>query len=130
MIEFFLKRPLFAGVMSFIVLLAGLITIPALPISQYPQISPPTVTVTSQYPGATAAMVMRSVTTPLEININGADGLQYMQSYSSANGTKIVLRGCDGGSAQNWTAEDDGTVRINGKCLAIAGHFFIACRCG
>src|SRR5580704_1802854 len=89
-IEFFLRRPLFAGVLSFIVLLAGLITIPNLPISQYPQISPPTVTVTSQYPGASAAMVMRSVTTPLEININGADGLQYMQSYSSANGTSVI----------------------------------------
>ena len=76
--------------MSFVVLLAGLITITTLPVSQYPQISPPTVTVTSQYPGATAEMVMRSVTTPLEININGADGLQYMQSYSSANGTSVI----------------------------------------
>jgi hydrophobic/amphiphilic exporter-1 (mainly G- bacteria), HAE1 family len=89
-IEFFLRRPHFAAVMSFVVLLAGLVTIPTLPIAQYPQISPPTVTVTSQYPGATAAMVMRSVTTPLEININGADGLQYMQSYSSANGTSVI----------------------------------------
>ncbi|MGA7355383.1 MAG: efflux RND transporter permease subunit [Candidatus Cybelea sp.] len=90
MIEFFLRRPHFAAVMSFVVLLAGLITIPTLPVAQYPQISPPTVTVTSQYPGATAAMVMRSVTTPLEININGADGLQYMQSYSSANGSSVI----------------------------------------
>ncbi len=90
MIEVFLKRPLFAGVLSFVVLLAGLITIPILPISQYPQISPPTVTVTSQYPGADAEAVVRSVTTPLEININGADGLQYMQSYSSANGTSTI----------------------------------------
>ena len=90
MITFFLRRPHFAAVMSFIVLLAGLVTIPTLPISQYPQISPPTVTVTSQYPGASAEMVMRSVTTPLEININGADGLQYMQSYSSANGTSVI----------------------------------------
>jgi HAE1 family hydrophobic/amphiphilic exporter-1 len=76
--------------LSFVVLLAGLITIPSLPISQYPQISPPTVTVTANYPGASAAMVMRSVTTPLEVNINGADGLQYMQSYSSANGTSVI----------------------------------------
>ena len=90
MIEVFLKRPLFAGVLSFIVLLAGLITIPILPISQYPQISPPTVTVTSNYPGADAEAVVRSVTTPLEININGADGLQYMQSYSSANGASVI----------------------------------------
>ncbi|HEY2475771.1 MAG TPA: efflux RND transporter permease subunit [Candidatus Cybelea sp.] len=90
MIEFFLRRPHFAGVLSFIVLLAGLVAIPTLPIAQYPQISPPTVTVTSQYPGASATMVMRSVTTPLEININGADGLQYMQSYSSANGTSAI----------------------------------------
>ncbi len=88
--EFFLRRPHFAAVMSFVVLLAGLITIPTLPIAQYPMISPPTVTVTSQYPGASAAMVMRSVTTPLEININGVDGLQYMQSYSSANGTSVI----------------------------------------
>ncbi|MBV8374614.1 MAG: efflux RND transporter permease subunit, partial [Candidatus Eremiobacteraeota bacterium] len=90
MIEFFLKRPLFAAVMSFIVLLAGAITIPSLPISQYPQISPPTITVTSQFPGADAESVVRSVTSPLEININGADGLQYMQSYSSANGTSVI----------------------------------------
>src|SRR5579862_487492 len=90
MIEFFLKRPHFAAVLSFIVLLAGLITIPILPISQYPQISPPTVTVTSNYPGADAEAVVRSVTTPLEININGADGLQYMQSYSSANGASVI----------------------------------------
>jgi HAE1 family hydrophobic/amphiphilic exporter-1 len=89
-IEFFLKRPLFAAVMSFIVLLAGLITAPTLPISQYPQIAPPTVTVTAQYPGADAESVVRSVTSPLEININGADGLQYMQSYSSANGTAVI----------------------------------------
>jgi HAE1 family hydrophobic/amphiphilic exporter-1 len=90
MIDFFLKRPLFAGVMSFVILLAGLITLPTLPISQYPQISPPTITVTAQYPGADAASVVRSVTSPLEININGADGLQYMQSYSSANGTAVI----------------------------------------
>ncbi len=90
MIEFFLRRPLFAGVLSFVVLLAGLITIPTLPISQYPQISPPTVTVTATYPGADAESVVRSVTTPLEININGVDGLQYMQSYSSANGTSVI----------------------------------------
>jgi hydrophobic/amphiphilic exporter-1 (mainly G- bacteria), HAE1 family len=90
MIEFFLRRPHFAAVLSFVVLLAGLVTIPALPIAQYPEISPPTVTVTSIYPGATAEMVMRSVTTPLEININGADGLQYMQSYSSANGESVI----------------------------------------
>ncbi len=90
MIEFFLRRPLFAGVLSFVVLLAGLITIPTLPISQYPQISPPTVTVTAIYPGADAESVVRSVTTPLEININGVDGLQYMQSYSSANGTSVI----------------------------------------
>ena len=90
MIEVFLKRPLFAGVLSFVVLLAGLICIPILPISQYPQISPPTVTVTANYPGATAAAVVRSVTTPLEININGSDGLQYMQSYSSSNGIVTI----------------------------------------
>jgi len=90
MIEVFLKRPLFAGVLSFVVLLAGLICIPVLPISQYPQISPPTVTVTANFPGADAEAVVRSVTTPLEININGADGLQYMQSYSSSNGNATI----------------------------------------
>ncbi len=90
MIEVFLKRPLFAGVLSFVVLLAGLICIPILPISQYPQISPPTVTVTANFPGADAEAVVRSVTTPLEININGADGLQYMQSYSSSNGISTI----------------------------------------
>jgi HAE1 family hydrophobic/amphiphilic exporter-1 len=90
LIETFLKRPLFAGVLSFVVLLAGLICIPILPISQYPQISPPTVTVTANFPGADAESVVRSVTTPLEKNINGSDGLQYMQSYSSSNGIVTI----------------------------------------
>jgi hydrophobic/amphiphilic exporter-1 (mainly G- bacteria), HAE1 family len=88
--EFFLKRPHFAGVLSFVILLVGFACIPILPIAQYPQISPPTVTVTAQYPGADAESVERAVTSPLEVNINGAEGMQYMQSYSTSSGTSTI----------------------------------------
>ncbi|MGA8325195.1 MAG: efflux RND transporter permease subunit, partial [Candidatus Cybelea sp.] len=78
MIEFFLRRPHFAAVMSFVVLLAGLITIPTLPVAQYPQIVPPGVQVSIQYPGASARVVADTVAAPIEQQVNGIDHMLYM----------------------------------------------------
>ncbi len=90
MIDFFLRRPIFAAVCSLMVLLAGAISIPTLPIAQFPKIAPPVVTVTAHYTGASAQTVEDSVTTVLEEAINGVQGLRYMSSQSSNNGTSVI----------------------------------------
>lgn len=90
MIEFFLKRPIFAAVASLIILLVGLVSIPTLPIAEFPSIAPPTVTVTAFYTGASAEAVEASVTTPLEQAINGVQGLRYMSSNSGNDGTSTI----------------------------------------
>ena len=90
MIEFFLRRPIFAAVCSLIILLAGLVSIPTLPIAQFPKVAPPVVTVTSTYVGASAETVEDSVTTILEEGINGVQGLRYLSSQSSNNGTSTI----------------------------------------
>ncbi|MBV8645665.1 MAG: efflux RND transporter permease subunit, partial [Candidatus Eremiobacteraeota bacterium] len=90
MIAFFLRRPIFAAVCSLIVFTAGLVAIPTLPISQYPKIAPPVITVSAQFLGADAASVEASVTTPLEEAINGVAGLRYITSSSNADGSVTI----------------------------------------
>jgi HAE1 family hydrophobic/amphiphilic exporter-1 len=89
-IEFFLRRPIFAAVCSMIIVLAGLVTIPTLPIAQFPKVAPPVVTVSSTYIGASSQAVESSVTIPLENAINGVQGLRYMTSNSSNNGLSTI----------------------------------------
>ena len=86
MIDFFLRRPVFATVCSLVILLLGIVSIPTLPIAQYPNIAPPTVTVAATYTGASAEAVEASVTTPLEQAINGIQGLRYISSQSTSQG--------------------------------------------
>ncbi len=90
MIDFFLRRPIFAAVCSMIIVLAGIVTIPTLPIAQFPKVAPPVVTVTATYTGASAQAVEDSVTTPLEEAINGVQGLRYISSQSSNDGTSTI----------------------------------------
>ncbi|MBX9880208.1 MAG: efflux RND transporter permease subunit [Candidatus Obscuribacterales bacterium] len=88
--EFFISRPVFATVCSIIIVIAGAVCIPALPISQYPSLAPPQVQVTSTYIGASAEQVESSVTTALEKEINGVQGLKYIQSTSGNDGTSKI----------------------------------------
>ena len=90
MVDFFLRRPIFASVFSLVILLLGLISIPTLPIAQFPNIAPPTVSVVAVYQGASAEAVESSVTTPLEEAINGVQGLRYIQSSSGSDGTAQI----------------------------------------
>ena len=90
MIEFFLRRPIFAAVCSMIIVLAGLVSIPTLPIAQFPKVAPPVVTVSATYTGASAQAVESSVTIPLENAINGVQGLRYITSQSSNNGSSVI----------------------------------------
>ncbi len=90
--RFFIDRPIFAGVVSMVIVIAGAITVPFLPIEQYPDITPPTVVISTQYPGANAQVVANTVVTPIEEQVNGVDNMIYMSSSSSADGqAKIVV---------------------------------------
>jgi multidrug efflux pump len=84
--RFFIDRPIFAAVISIFIILAGLAAMRVLPIAQYPEISPPVVTVTAIYPGASAPVLESTVAAPLENAINGVEDMLYMNSTSSANG--------------------------------------------
>jgi HAE1 family hydrophobic/amphiphilic exporter-1 len=88
--SFFLRRPIFAAVCSLIILIAGLVVIPTMPVAQYPQIAPPVVTVTAPYAGADPETVESSVTTPLEQAINGVQGLRYISSVSAQGESSIT----------------------------------------
>jgi hydrophobe/amphiphile efflux-1 (HAE1) family protein len=85
--RFFIDRPVFAAVVSIVITLAGLVALRALPISQYPQIVPPEVVVSANYPGATAETIAETVAAPLEQAINGVEGMLYMRSTSTGSGT-------------------------------------------
>jgi hydrophobic/amphiphilic exporter-1 (mainly G- bacteria), HAE1 family len=90
-IDFFLHRPVFASVCAFFIVLAGLVSIPTLPVAQFPQVAPPVVTVSTTYIGANARAAESSVTTPLEEAINGVDGLRYISSTTTSDGTSTIV---------------------------------------
>ncbi|WKE64080.1 efflux RND transporter permease subunit [Gallaecimonas kandeliae] len=84
--QFFIRRPIFAAVLSLMLLIAGLLAVFKLPISEYPEVVPPTVVVTANYPGANPKVIGETVATPLEQAINGVEGMLYMSSQSTADG--------------------------------------------
>ena len=90
MVDFFIKRPIFATVCALLIILAGAVCIPSLPISLYPDLAPPQVTVTSNYVGANAQVVESAVTIPLEQQINGVEGMHYITSTSANDGTSTI----------------------------------------
>ena len=87
MSKFFIHRPIFAWVIAIFVVLAGIVSITRLPVAQFPSVAPPTITVTAAYPGATAQTLTDSVLQLIEREINGAEGLMYMESSASATGS-------------------------------------------
>jgi len=84
---FFINRPVLANVLAIVIVLIGGVALATLPIAQYPNIVPPTVQVTTTYPGASAKTVVENVALPIELQVNGVEGMIYMQSYSTDAGT-------------------------------------------
>jgi hydrophobic/amphiphilic exporter-1 (mainly G- bacteria), HAE1 family len=90
MVDFFIHRPVFSTVCALLIILAGAVCIPTLPIAQFPSLAPPQVGVTAIYTGASSQTVESAVTTPLEQQINGAEGMKYITSSSTNNGVSSV----------------------------------------
>jgi hydrophobic/amphiphilic exporter-1 (mainly G- bacteria), HAE1 family len=90
-VDFFIRRPVFATVCALLIILAGSVVVPTLPIAQFPSLAPPQVSVTSAYVGASAQTVETAVTTPLEQQINGAEGMKYLTSTSSNDGVSSIV---------------------------------------
>ncbi|WP_295638751.1 efflux RND transporter permease subunit [uncultured Methylibium sp.] len=84
--RFFIDRPIFAGVLSLLMLIAGLLALRTLPISEYPEVVPPSVVVRAQYPGANPKVIAETVATPIEEAINGVEGMLYMGSQATTDG--------------------------------------------
>ena len=84
--HFFIDRPIFAAVLSIVIFTAGLIAIPVLPISEYPEVAPPSVVVRTAYPGANPQVIAETVATPLEESINGVEDMMYMKSVAGSDG--------------------------------------------
>jgi len=90
MVNFFIDRPIFASVLAIVIIVAGAVAIPFLPIAQYPEITPPQVVVQATYPGASAEVVEQTVTTPIEQQVNGVENMIYMSSRSGSDGTMTL----------------------------------------
>ncbi|ASW07434.1 efflux RND transporter permease subunit [Rhizobium sp. 11515TR] len=88
--RFFVDRPVFAGVLSVLIVVAGLIGLRALPISEYPEVVPPSIVVRATYPGANPTVIAETVATPLEEQINGVEGMLYMSSQATSDGVLNV----------------------------------------
>jgi multidrug efflux pump len=103
---FFISRPNFAWVVALFISLAGLLVIPLLPVAQYPSVAPPQITVTATYPGASAKVLVDSVTSVLEEELNGAKNLLYFESTSNSNGTAEIVVTFDPGTSPELAQVD------------------------
>ena len=111
--EFFIRRPIFASVLSIVIVILGLGAMAGLPIAQYPEILPPEIAVDATYSGASANIVAETIAAPLENQINGATGLLYMSSSSSSDGRMTLTT-----TFATGTDPDEALVEINNRIAA------------
>jgi hydrophobe/amphiphile efflux-1 (HAE1) family protein len=104
--KFFIDRPVFATVLSILIVIGGAISMTALPIAQFPEISPPTVEIKARYPGASAQTVAEAVAAPIEQQLSGAEGLLYFQSQSANDGSCTITVTFDIGTNLGLAAVD------------------------
>ena len=104
--RFFIDRPVFSWVIAIVIMLAGLLSIETLPVSQYPQIAPPQVSITATYPGASAETIENTVTQIIEQNLTGLDGYLYMNSTSDSAGRVSITVTFEAGAEQDSNCPD------------------------
>src|SRR6201995_2112664 len=100
--KFFIERPVLANVLAILMVLIGAVALYGLPIAQYPNVVPPTVQVTTRYPGASAQTVIDTVALPIELQVNGVEHMIYMQSTSASDGTYTLTVTFDIGTDLNF----------------------------
>jgi multidrug efflux pump len=110
MAHFFIDRPVFAWVIAILIMLAGILAIWTLPVSQYPAIAPPAIAITAQFPGASARTVQDSVTQVIEQQMTGLDGLRYLSSTSESNGQATITL-----TFANGTNPDTAQMQVQNK---------------
>src|SRR5437016_9159852 len=88
--QVFIDRPIFATVLSIVIIIVGTVALSQLPIAQYPEVAPPTITVTANYPGANAKVVADTVGTPIEQEVNGVENMIYMSSRCTNDGQMLL----------------------------------------
>ena len=110
MSQFFIHRPIFASVISIIIVIAGLMAALVLPVAQYPDISPPTVVITANFPGAAAETLIKTVAAPIEEQLSGVEGLSYFSSSSSSSGQVTITVTFEVGTDINMA-----TVNVNNR---------------
>ena len=107
--KFFINRPIFATVLAILMVIAGAICVFTLPIAQYPDITPPTVTVSATYPGANARTVAQAVGVPIEAQVNGVEGMLYMSSSSSDGSYSLTI------TFENGTDLDQAAINVQNR---------------
>src|SRR5690348_15697468 len=100
--KFFIERPVLANVIAILLVVIGAVAVFGLPVAQYPDVVPPTVQVTTRYPGASARTIIDTVALPIEQQVNGVEGMIYMQSYAAADGTYSLTVTFDIGTDLNF----------------------------
>jgi HAE1 family hydrophobic/amphiphilic exporter-1 len=116
-VDFFIRRPVFATVCALLIILAGAVCIPTLPIAMYPNLAPPQVTVTSAYVGANADTVEKAVTIPLEESINGVEGMRYISSSSTNSGVSTITV-----TFQTGYSLDIAAVDVQNRVASVSGR--------
>ena len=136
-VDFFIRRPIFATVCALLIILAGAVSVPTLPVAQFPTLAPPQVSVSSFYNGASAQTVESAVTTPLEEQINGVEGMKYMTSTSGNDGSSNITVTFDLNRSVDLAAVDienrvniaqgrlPGQVRTNGVIITKSSTNFV-----
>jgi hydrophobe/amphiphile efflux-1 (HAE1) family protein len=113
MADFFIRRPIFASVISIVIVLAGLMALRILPVAQYPEIAPPTVVITASYPGASAETIAKTVAAPIEDQLNGVENLLYFNSSATSDGTLSITATFEVGTEVNQA-----TINVNNRVQA------------
>jgi len=111
--RYFIDRPVFAVVIGLVLVVAGLIALPQLPVSEYPEVAPPSVQIQANYPGASADTIARTVAGPIEEQLNGVEGLLYFNSQSASNGTLQTTVTFESG-----TDADQAAINVNNRIQA------------